>query len=175
MSARVASARGSARLQGLAPVVDEHTRVLVLGSFPSAASLAAGQYYAHPRNQFWTILSTLWSTDLRALPYAQRLDAVQRRGLGIWDVYASCLREGSLDSAIRTAQPNDLAGLVKRLPQLRAIAHNGGESARSMALTRALAREVVRLPSTSPANASWSLQRKLEAWQALFAQHGLCR
>jgi hypoxanthine-DNA glycosylase len=154
--------------------VAPHTRVLVLGSFPSAASLAAGQYYAHPRNQFWTILSTLWETDLRALAYAQRLDEVRRHGLGIWDVYASCRREGSLDSAIRAAEANDLAGLVRRLPQLRAIAHNGGESARAMALTRTLAGEVVRLPSTSPANASWPLQRKVDAWRALFAQHGLC-
>jgi hypoxanthine-DNA glycosylase len=162
------------RLQGLAPVVTRHTRVLVLGSFPSEASLAAGQYYAHPRNQFWTILSTLWGLDLRALRYAERLDEVRRRGLGIWDVYASCRREGSLDSAIEAALPNDLAGLVQRLPSLRAIAHNGGESARSIALTRTLAREVVRLPSTSPANASWSLERKLQAWRALFLQHGLC-
>jgi hypoxanthine-DNA glycosylase len=162
------------RLQCLAPVVAAHTRVLVLGSFPSEASLAAGQYYAHPRNQFWIILSRLWDIDLRALPYHDRLDEVRRRGLGIWDVYASCQREGSLDSAIEAAQPNDLPGLVKRLRQLRAIAHNGGESARAMALTRTLAPEVVRLPSTSPANASWSIERKLDAWRALFVQHGLC-
>jgi hypoxanthine-DNA glycosylase len=168
----VASRR--ARLQGLAPVVAPHTRVLVLGSFPSEASLAAGQYYAHPRNQFWTILSALWGVDLRVLPYGRRLDEVRRRGLGIWDVYASCRREGSLDSAIEGAQPNDLAALVQRLPSLRAIAHNGGESARTMALTRTLVPEVVRLPSTSPANASWSLQRKVDAWRALFAAHGLC-
>ena len=166
--------RRPARLQGLAPVVAPHTRVLVLGSFPSAASLAAGRYYAHPRNQFWIILSRLWRTDLHAMPYDQRLDEVRRRGLGIWDVYASCHREGSLDSAIEAAQPNDLAGLVQRLPRLNAIAHNGGESARTMALTRTLVSEVVRLPSTSPANASWSLERKLQAWRALFVQHGLC-
>jgi len=167
-------ARAPDRLLGLAPVVDERTRVLVLGSFPSAASLAAGQYYAHPRNQFWTILSMLWELDLRALPYAQRLDEVRRRGLGIWDVYASCRREGSLDTAIEAAQPNDLPGLLQRLPELRAIAHNGGESARTMAITRTMAPEVVRLPSTSPANASWSLPRKVDAWRALFAAHGLC-
>jgi hypoxanthine-DNA glycosylase len=161
-------------LQGLAPVVAPNTRLLVLGSFPSAASLAAGQYYAHPRNHFWTILSALWQIDLRALPYEQRLDAVRRCGLGVWDVYASCRREGSLDSAIEAAQPNDLAGLIATLPQLRAVAHNGGESARSMALTRTLATTVMRLPSSSPANASWSLARKCEAWRLVFVQHGLC-
>jgi len=163
----------AARLRGLPPVVAAHTRLLVLGSFPSEASLAAGQYYAHPRNQFWTILSTLWGIDLRALPYARRLAEVRRRGLGIWDVYASCCREGSLDSAIEDAVPNDLAALVARLPRLGSIAHNGGESARAMAITRALAPHVVRLPSSSPANASWSLQRKCEAWRAVFAQNGL--
>jgi len=162
-------------LRGLAPVVAADTRLLVLGSFPSEASLAAAQYYAHPRNQFWTILSTLWSVDLRVLSYAARLDEVRRRGLGIWDVYASCRREGSLDSAIEEAVPNDLAALVATLPRLGAIAHNGGESARAMARTRTLAAEVVRLPSSSPANASWSLARKVEAWRAVFALHGLCR
>ena len=163
------------RLNGLAPVVATHTRLLVLGSFPSQASLAAGQYYAHPRNQFWMILSALWGTDLKAVSYAARLAEVRRRGLGIWDVYASCQREGSLDSAIEGAVPNDLAALVASLPALRAIAHNGGESARTMALTRTLAGEVVRLPSSSPANASWSLARKVDAWRAVFSRHGLCR
>jgi hypoxanthine-DNA glycosylase len=158
---------------GLPPVATARTRLLVLGSFPSEASLAAAQYYAHPRNQFWTILSMLWQVDLRALPYEMRLSEVRRRGLGIWDVYASCRRAGSLDSAIEDATPNDLPGLVARLPQLRAIAHNGGESARTMALTRTLVPQVERLPSTSPANASWSLARKCEAWRNAFERHGL--
>lgn len=173
MSARAAAA--TPRLSGLAPVVAADTRLLVLGSFPSEASLAAAQYYAHPRNQFWTILSTLWGIDLRALSYAARLDEVRRRGLGIWDVYASCRREGSLDSAIEEAAPNDLAGLVATLPRLSVIAHNGGESARVMRWTSTLASTVVRLPSSSPANASWSLARKVDAWRALFVLHGLCR
>jgi hypoxanthine-DNA glycosylase len=170
---RVTARQPDARLLGLAPVVAPHTRVLVLGSFPSEASLAAGQYYAHPRNHFWTILSTLWGVDLRALPYAQRLVEVRERGLGIWDVYASCRREGSLDSAIEAAERNDLARLVADLPALRAIAHNGGESARTMQWTSTLVPDVVRLPSTSPANASWSLARTCEAWRELFARHGL--
>jgi hypoxanthine-DNA glycosylase len=83
-------------------------------------------------------------------------------------VYAACRREGSLDSAIEQAEPNDLAALAARLPRLAAIAHNGGESARAMRLTRALGLPVHRLPSTSPANASWSFERKLVAWRAVF-------
>jgi hypoxanthine-DNA glycosylase len=162
-----------ARLQGLAPIAPPAARLLVLGSFPSVASLAAQQYYAHPRNHFWPILGALWGIDLAALPYAKRVAEARRRGLAVWDVYAACRREGSLDAAIDDAQPNDLPGLARRLPRLAAIAHNGGESARAMRVTRALGLPVHRLPSTSPANASWSFERKLAAWRAVFASAGL--
>jgi hypoxanthine-DNA glycosylase len=161
------------RLHGLGPVIGPDTRLLVLGSFPSVASLAAGEYYAHPRNQFWPLLSALWGLDLRSLAYPQRLAEVRRRGLGIWDVYAHCRREGSLDSAIRDAELNDLAGLRRQAPRLAAIAHNGGESARAMRHTRALGLPVWSLPSTSPANASWSFDRKLAAWREALAGAGL--
>lgn len=160
-------------LQGLPPVADRHTRLLVLGSFPGAASLAAGQYYAHPRNQFWPLVSVLCGFDLQGLAYAERLHRMRARGVGLWDVYRACRREGSLDSAIEQAEPNDLAGLALRLPALRAIAHNGGESARAMRITRELGRPVYRLPSTSPANASWSFERKLAAWRAVFIESGI--
>ena len=160
-------------LQGLGPVIAPHTRLVVLGSFPSVASLQAGQYYAHPRNHFWPILSALWGVDLRSLAYTQRLTEVLRRGLGIWDVYAHCRREGSLDSDIRDAEFNDLVGLRERAPQLQVVAHNGGESARAMRYTRSLGVAVLRLPSTSPANASWSFERKLAAWRAAFTEHGV--
>lgn len=161
------------RLQGLAPVIAPGTRLVVLGSFPSVASLAAGQYYAHPRNHFWPILSALWNIDLRVLAYEERLAEVRRRGLGIWDVYACCRREGSLDSAIEDAEPNDLAGLARCAPVLQAFAHNGSESARAMKVTRALGLHVHQLPSTSPANASWSFERKLAAWREVFARYQL--
>lgn len=169
----IAELAGAPPLVGLAPVVGRATRLLVLGSFPSAASLAAQQYYAHPRNAFWAILSALWGIDLRALAYARRLAAVKARGLGIWDIYARCRREGSLDSAIEAGEPNDLVALARALPRLAAIAHNGGESARAMRITRGLGLPVYRLPSTSPANASWSFERKLAAWREVFAAHGL--
>ena len=105
--------------------------------------------------------------------YSERTDALRAHGLGVWDVYAACEREGSLDSAIENAQLNDLAGLRQRCPQLQAIAHNGGESFRHARHTRALGLPVYRLPSTSPANASWSLARKTDAWREVFARHGL--
>ncbi len=169
----IEAAPGTPVLQGLPALALPQARLLVLGSFPSVASLAAGQYYGHPRNQFWPLLSALWGQDLRAMPYEQRCAWVTRRGLAVWDVYASCQREGSLDADIRAAAPNDLQALVRGLPELRAIAHNGGESARSLRVTQALGLPVFRLPSTSPANASWSFERKLQAWREVFAFAGL--
>lgn len=163
----------SGLLQGLGPVVDARTRLVVLGSFPGVASLAAQQYYGHPRNHFWPILSAIWKLDLVPLPYAQRIESMLARGLGLWDVYARCEREGSLDSAIQQAEFNDLASLKTRAPRLQAIAHNGGESARAIKHTQSLGVAVHRLPSTSPANASWSFERKLAAWRVVFEEHGV--
>lgn len=163
-------------LTGLPPVVSAATRLLVLGSFPGAASLAAQQYYAHPRNHFWPIVTTLLAKDaaaVLALDYAGRCGWLLQQGLGLWDVYAACERQGSLDSAIRDAQTNDFSTLRQRCPALRAIAHNGGESFRHAQHTAALGVPVVRLPSTSPANASWSFDRKLAAWRAALVAHEL--
>lgn len=161
------------RLHGLPPVVSPRTRLLVLGSFPGAASLRAQQYYGHPRNQFWPLLGALWGIDLPAMAYADRLDELQRRGLGLWDVYASCRRVGSLDQAIEDVEYNDLGVLRQCAPSLRVVVHNGGESARASKIVAALGYAVVRLPSTSPANASWSLERKRAAWQAAFEHAGV--
>lgn len=167
----------AARLAGLPPVVGSGTRVLVLGSFPGVASLAAQQYYGHAQNHFWRILAALWPQH--PLPdrarYAERCGWLLERGLGLWDVYAACEREGSLDTSIRHAQVNDFAGLLVQAPALTAIAHNGGESFRharavrtSLGLDAGSRIVSLRLPSTSPANASWSFEKKLNAWaQAL--------
>ena len=160
-------------LQGLPPVLARPTRLVLLGSFPGAASLAAGQYYAHPRNQFWPLLSALWAEDLCALDYAQRLRRLRAHGLGLWDVIAECRREGSLDSAVRDARWNDLASLRRRAPGLLAVAHNGALSARAMRSTAALGVPALRLPSSSPANAGWSFDRKLSAWREVFRACGL--
>lgn len=170
------------RLAGLPPVVGPGTRVLVLGSFPGRASLVAQQYYGHPQNHFWPILAALWPQH--PLPgredYAARCRWLLARGLGLWDVYAACEREGSLDASIRNAQINDFGGLLIGLPGLAAIAHNGGESFRHARAVRSglgpdgQARIAsLRLPSTSPANASWSFEKKLNAWAEALATFGL--
>ena len=155
-------------LQGLPPLLDANTRLLVLGSFPGVASLRAQQYYGHPQNQFWKIMATLLSTnsaEVLAMPYAERAQWLLSQGIGLWDVYAACEREGSLDAHIQNAQPNDLQGLRVRCPRLVAIAHNGAESFKHAKLTQALGLCVYRLPSTSPANASWTFARKQDAWR----------
>ena len=105
--------------------------------------------------------------------YAARLDEVRSRGLGIWDVYAACEREGSLDTSIRNAELNDFSRVQRECPRLAAIAHNGGESFRHAKHTQALGLPVHKLPSTSPANASWSFERKLVVWGEVFRQHGI--
>ena len=175
----VKSGSAQKRLHSLSPIVGPDTRLLILGSFPSVMSLQLQQYYAHPQNHFWKILQALWPDQ--ALPgreqYAARCAWVLARGLGIWDVYASCEREGSLDSAIRNAEVNDFAALRARCPRLQLIVHNGGESFRHAKLVRASLGvdhfPLVKLPSTSPANASWSFERKLAAWREVVVQAGL--
>ena len=160
------------RLLGLPPIISGNTRLLVLGSFPSVASLARQQYYAHPQNQFWKILQAIWPDSLRLTSvdsYEKRSEWVLARGLGVWDVYAACERLGSLDAAIRNREVNDFASLVRGHPQLRGIAHNGGESFRHAKYTASLGLPVYKLPSTSPANASWSFERKLAAWREVMA------
>jgi hypoxanthine-DNA glycosylase len=159
-------------LTGLAPIVSESTVLLILGSFPSVRSIAQRQYYAHPQNQFWRILQAIWPhSPLPTGPdsYQKRSEWLLAHGLGVWDVYARCRREGSLDAAIRDAVPNDIASL--RLPALAAIAHNGGESFRHARHTRTLGVPVHRLPSSSPAHASWSFERKAAAWREVIAQY----
>jgi hypoxanthine-DNA glycosylase len=161
------------RLQGLAPVLDANTRLLVLGSFPGVASLRAQQYYGHPQNHFWKILGALWQLPLPAMAYDGRVAALRDHGLGVWDVYGACEREGSLDANIQNAELNDFAAVMRACPRLEASAHNGGESFRHARHTERLGVPVYKLPSTSPANASWSFDRKLSAWAEVLRRHGV--
>jgi len=153
------------RLRGLPPVIGAQARVLILGSFPSAASLAAQQYYAHPQNQFWRVLGAVVGQPLKEMDYPARLAAVQAAGIAIWDVFASCERDGSLDAAIRDAAPNDLAGLRRAAPLLRRVCFNGRMAARRIREIEALGFDAVVLPSTSPAHAGMSFEDKLARWR----------
>lgn len=154
-------------LCGLPPVLDQRVRILILGSFPGAASLAAQQYYAHPRNQFWPLLSALTGENLHDLPYEKRLPRLLAHGIGLWDVIAACQRAGSLDSAIRQPQENDFAALRQRCPHLRKICFNGKASGKSAPRFAAAGFATLVLPSSSPANAQSTFAQKLAAWQQI--------
>ena len=164
----------SARVHSFPAVVGADTRILILGSMPGVVSLAATQYYAHPRNQFWTIMGELYGAGPE-LPYARRLQRLQQSGLGLWDVLHSCVRRGSLDTAIErdSVIANELLPLLRRASRITRVCCNGGTAHRALQrhFGEQLARDfphidVRRLPSTSPANASWSYARKLAAWAA---------
>ena len=149
------------------PIIDRRTQILILGSFPGEASLAAQQYYAHPRNQFWRLLSAVLQTDLVALPYEQRLQRLQSHHVGLWDVIAACERAGSLDSAIRQAQANDFAALKDHCPHLRLVAFNGKTSGKQAALFAAAGFQTLVLPSSSPAHAAMTFEQKLALWRGI--------
>ena len=129
------------------------------------ASLAAQQYYAHPRNQFWRLLSSLLEEDLAGLPYQQRLQRLLAHGIGVWDVIALCEREGSLDSAIRSSQANDFAALRQQCPRLQRVCFNGKTSGRFQPQFAAAGFDTLVLPSSSPANAQLSFEQKLAQWK----------
>ena len=134
------------------PVVDERTRVLLLGSLPGEASLARGQYYAHPRNQFWRLVGDVIGADLVPMGYQDRLQALLDAGVGLWDVVGSARRKGSLDAAIRDHSANALPDLAAALPELRAVGFNGGTSARlGMPALAQCGLILLPLPSSSPA------------------------
>lgn len=152
-------------LAGFPPILDSRTRILILGSFPGVASLAAQQYYAHPRNLFWRLLSSILKEDLVGLSYEQRLQRLLSHRIGLWDVIALCEREGSLDSAIRRAQANDFAMLKQQCPELQRVCFNGKTSARFLPEFAAAGFETLALPSSSPANAQLSFDQKLAQWK----------
>jgi double-stranded uracil-DNA glycosylase len=167
-----ASVRGgvSGRAAAFAPAVGPDARLLILGSLPGPVSLARGEYYGNPRNGFWRLLGPVLGTDLAALPYPERLAALGRARVGLWDVVASAERRGSGDAEIRAAAPADLAALVARLPEIRAVAFNGATAARIG--RRGLAGAgvaLVDLPSSSPAHAAMRFEEKLRRWSVLAA------
>lgn len=159
-------------VHSFAPIVDERSRVLILGSMPGIASLRAQQYYAHPHNLFWPILAKLVDLDAAA-PYAERTARLLAAELAVWDVLKSCTRSSSLDSDIddKTLVVNEVVPLLIAHPRLRTVVCNGGKAARVFArhIAPALPADVVvdvhAVPSTSPANASIPYREKLAAWR----------
>ena len=149
------------------PVVAPDARILILGSLPGDRSLAERRYYAHPQNQFWHLLGHAIGHDLARLTYENRLAALRSARIGLWDVIGSAARAGSGDAAIRDHAANDLAALVADLPDLRAIAFNGGKA---FALGRPALAEcdvaLLALPSSSPLH-TVGIAAKQPAWDAI--------
>ncbi len=152
-------------------------RVLILGSLPGEASLAAGRYYAHPRNLFWQLAgAVVGREDLPSLGYEDRLAELLAAGIGLWDTIASARRTGSLDTAIRAAEAAPLRELVAALPNLHAVAFNGAAAARiGRPALAGTGLELIDLPSSSPANAAIPAAIKRARWLALrqFLRPGL--
>jgi hypoxanthine-DNA glycosylase len=153
-------------LHGFSPIIDRAARILILGSFPSEASLAAQQYYAFSRNQFWRLLAALLGEPLAEMGYADKKAALCRAGIAVWDVYASCERSGSLDSAIRNALANDFGKLKKLAPDLRRACFNGQKAAGFACHLNELGFATQVLPSSSTAY-PLAFEKKLAAWRAV--------
>lgn len=162
------------QVQSFTPVIGQNPRILILGSMPGIASLNAQQYYAHPRNTFWPILSELLGVNWAPV-YAQRIAQLKTFPIVLWDVLQSCQREGSLDANIAqdSYRPNDIPGLLKDYQDIHLIVFNGATAEKYFIQSVADNLENldryrrVKLPSTSPAHASKNLQQKLEDWRVI--------
>lgn len=167
------AASRSTRVRSFAPIADANAGVLILGSMPGKASLAAGEYYAHPRNQFWPIMGALAGAR-PALAYPERTRALRHAGMALWDVLESCQRASSLDADIEreSRMPNDFVAFFASHPRIACVYFNG---ATAEDCYRRLVRPMVadfplaytRLPSTSPAHAGMTLAQKLAVWRRI--------
>lgn len=147
------------------PVYDENSRILILGSFPSVKSRENHFYYGHPQNRFWKVAAGITGSDVPVTVEEKRAFLL-KHGIAVWDSIASCRIEGSSDSSIRDAVPNDIAGLLAKT-DIRAVFCNGAKSWEMYHryCERACGQKAGKLPSTSPANAAWSVERLTEAWK----------
>ena len=153
----------------IAPVFDEMSRILILGSFPSVKSREAGFFYGHPQNRFWRVLAAVLGCPVPATIDEKR-NMLLAHHVAVWDVIASCEITGSSDSSIQNAVPNDLSPILNAA-KIQAVFCNGTTASRlyERYLLPVTGMQAVRLPSTSPANASFSLDRLAEQWQAVAA------
>ena len=148
------------------PTFNEHSEVLILGSFPSVKSREAKYFYGHPQNRFWRVISSIFEEDVPTDTAAKK-DLLLRRHIAAWDVIASCRISGSSDASISDVVPNDLTPILSAAP-VKAIFTNGRKSEelykKYIEPTIGIAPHY--LPSTSPANAAWSVERLTEVWRA---------
>ncbi len=164
-------------IYSFAPIADPYAEILILGSMPGQASLAANQYYAHPQNAFWRIIGELLEFDPVAVSYAEKTNALKSARIALWDVLQSCRRAGSLDSSIETGSQivNDFSAFFATYTQIRHVFFNG---AKAEACFRRYVLKInpsdtihriplTRLPSTSPAHATLSFVKKRDQWRQI--------
>lgn len=145
------------------PLYNRHSRILILGSFPSVKSRETGFFYGHPQNRYWRVLARLWG-EVTPQTVEQKRDFLLRHHIAAWDVIADCEIVGSSDASIRDAVPNDLSSIFAQA-DIRAVFVNGGTAARLYKKHMKDYPAAHVLPSTSPANAAWNLERLCQAWQ----------
>jgi double-stranded uracil-DNA glycosylase len=151
---------------GFPPVIDAGIETLILGSFPSIASLGKAQYYGHPQNQFWRLVGAAIAEPLPEMDYAHRLKTLLKHRIGLWDVIGVCKREGSLDSNIRDAAHNDFSRVTAVAKKLRRVCVNGKTAGALEAQFSAWGFAAVVLPSSSPAN-TMRFEEKLKQWRQI--------
>jgi len=159
-------------VNSFAPIEGKSARILILGTMPGIASLTAGQYYAHPRNAFWKIISTIIGCSATA-HYEDRVALLERSHIALWDVLESCVRPGSMDTDIdkRSVKPNNIAALLERQPGITTICFNGGGAEKLfkkhvLPMLEDKPFRYIQLPSTSPAYASMPLEEKMMIWRS---------
>ncbi len=157
-------------VQGFSPVVDTGIETLILGSFPSVASLGKAQYYGHPQNQFWRLVGAVIGEPLPNMDYNERKRALLKHRIGLWDVIGACKRKGSLDSDIRDPRHNDFARVTGAAKKLRRVCFNGKTAGKAEPMFREWGYETIVLPSSSPAN-TMRFEAKLKQWQQILSRH----
>ena len=155
------------RISSFDPVINEESKILILGSVPGVKSLEKQEYYAHPQNTFWKIIFELFQESFTE-KYSKKIEILNKNKIALWDVIDTCERKGSLDSEIRNEEANDIETLLKNHPNISAIFCNGGKSFKNLKkiLKDKSNISVYLLPSTSPLH-TISFDKKLAAWEVI--------
>jgi TDG/mug DNA glycosylase family protein len=155
-------------IQSFHPIVNEKTKILILGTMPSVKSLEGGMYYGNPRNHFWEMMSRLLLLDM-SVDYSTRIEMLLESGIGLWDVYKSCERKGSLDQHIKEEIPNDIIALIHKYPDISCVVLNGSKALKGFKKHFDTSIRVIALPSTSPIPTKYckTVEDKWEYWKVL--------
>jgi TDG/mug DNA glycosylase family protein len=170
-TSNTSSAAGSPAVHPFYPIIDEQSEILILGSFPSLKSFEKSFYYAHPRNQFWRLLSDIFHKP--AATTEERIELLKSNGIALWDVIASCERKNSADSNLKACESNDIPALLQKYPNIKAIGFTGkkAESLFRRHFGDRVNLPTFLLPSPSPAYAALSYEEKLKRWRDILSRY----